>query len=154
MFMHVVLEISGKRQRSRLWAPKGLRAVWKLLTDEDQDSSQTIGEDARPEDVTQEVSQRHFSKSGVGLLAVSCVMSFPVGRDPDSRPPTNTFQKVMNSLCVVYMWATHLSAGKRPRKWKSLWHRSFCSCFPPSNSFRTSLCTNAVPTRCFTRRRE
>lgn len=44
-FMTHLLTVMCKRKTRRLWAPKGLRALWKLVTDQDHEQDQVVGED-------------------------------------------------------------------------------------------------------------
>jgi len=39
------------------------------------------------------------------------ISNFGTGRDPDSKPPTNLFQKMMNSLHVLYHWSKSAEAS-------------------------------------------
>uniref|UniRef100_A0A0W0FWJ3 ER transporter 6TM N-terminal domain-containing protein n=1 Tax=Moniliophthora roreri TaxID=221103 RepID=A0A0W0FWJ3_MONRR len=76
-----------KRKRNRLWAPKGLRKLGNLLMQRDasDDGIAVTGEDASPlvVDVTNEKEYR---------------------RDPDSAPPTNVVQRIMNTIHSLYHW--------------------------------------------------
>ncbi|KAJ4488072.1 hypothetical protein J3R30DRAFT_3433086 [Lentinula aciculospora] len=92
--MNIVRSTIAKRQRNRLWAPKGLRKIGKLLkgaggSGEEADAGQVFGEDAIPtkseEEEDAETGNNHK-------------------RDPDSRPPTNILQKMMNKLHSLYQW--------------------------------------------------
>ncbi|KAF7972398.1 hypothetical protein HWV62_18046 [Athelia sp. TMB] len=76
----------GKRQKNRLWAPKGLRAIGKVFTDRDHDEAAAFGENPSPEKTEAQVKEESYR------------------RDPDSRPPTNAPQKIMNSLHHFWLW--------------------------------------------------
>ncbi|KAJ3987146.1 hypothetical protein F5890DRAFT_1571904 [Lentinula detonsa] len=92
--MNTVRSTIAKRQKNRLWAPKGLRKIGKLLkgaggSGEEADGGQAFGEDAMPgkvEDV--------FAAEASNIHKL----------DPDSRPPANIFQKMMNKLHGLYHW--------------------------------------------------
>ncbi|KAF8831393.1 hypothetical protein HHX47_DHR1000519 [Lentinula edodes] len=91
--MNIVRTTTAKRQQNRLWAPKGLRKIGKLLrgaggSGEEADGGQAFGEDAIP-------SKEDFDDTG-------SEKSHKL--DPDSRPPTNIFQKIMNKLHGLYRW--------------------------------------------------
>ncbi|KAI0360638.1 hypothetical protein OH77DRAFT_1418621 [Trametes cingulata] len=85
----LVSETAAKRPRARLWAPKGIRAIGKLLRSRQGAGEDTVGEDTPPEDAVQ--TEEKVYK-----------------RDPDSRPPTNVLQRFANTLHMLYKW------GKTP----------------------------------------
>ncbi|KAI8970891.1 hypothetical protein BD414DRAFT_501521 [Trametes punicea] len=86
----VVSETARKRPRARLWAPKGLRAIGKLLCSGRGGGEEAVGEDPQPEQAVESEEKREYK------------------RDPDSRPPHNMLQKVANSIHALYKW------GKTP----------------------------------------
>ncbi|KAK0493580.1 hypothetical protein EDD18DRAFT_1405386, partial [Armillaria luteobubalina] len=88
--MSLVGDTMEKRKANRLWAPKGLRKLWKILSAKGDQTNGVFGEDVSPH-------------AGL-LIYTSDIDNFYIGRDPDSRPPTNTFQRVMHYLSAVYRW--------------------------------------------------
>jgi hypothetical protein len=46
-----------KRKHSRLWAPKGLRAIKKFLTERDHEDAAAFGEDSAPEKTETEINE-------------------------------------------------------------------------------------------------
>ncbi|KAH9896908.1 hypothetical protein C8Q73DRAFT_642067 [Cubamyces lactineus] len=85
-----VNEIAMKRQHARLWAPKGLRAIGKLLRSRRGAGEDAVGEDPEPEEVVESEEKREYKL------------------DPDSRPPKNVLQRFANTLHAMYKW------GKTP----------------------------------------
>ncbi|KAI0371992.1 hypothetical protein BV20DRAFT_940807 [Pilatotrama ljubarskyi] len=81
----LVSETAAKRPRARLWAPKGIRAIGKLLRSRRGAGEDAVGEDTPPEDAVQ-TEEREYR------------------RDPDSRPPANVLQRLANTLHLVYKW--------------------------------------------------
>ncbi|EED82525.1 predicted protein [Postia placenta Mad-698-R] len=75
-----------KRRRNRLWAPKGLRMIGKVLMQRGTDSEGGTGEDP--------VSSQEKSEKDEN----------PYKTDPDAMPPSNIVQKLANKLHVVYLW--------------------------------------------------
>ncbi|KAI0646345.1 hypothetical protein C8Q79DRAFT_909612 [Trametes meyenii] len=86
----VVSETAAKRTKARLWAPKGLRAIGKLLRSGDSAGEGAVGEDAQPEQAVESEERREYKQ------------------DPDSRPPENGFQRLANTFHVLLKW------GKTP----------------------------------------
>jgi len=84
--MHQVRATMEKRKSNRLWAPKGLRAIKKFFTERDHEDGATFGEDRAPE------------KTEFGL-------NDSFRQDPDSRPPSNILQKIMNNIHHLYQWS-------------------------------------------------
>ncbi|KAF5353705.1 hypothetical protein D9758_008696 [Tetrapyrgos nigripes] len=86
--MELMRATVAKRRVNRLWAPKGLRALWKLFTVRgDENDRAALGDETLPKgDETGELEDRLYR------------------RDPDSRAPTNFMQKVMNSTHGLYHW--------------------------------------------------
>ncbi|KAI0777718.1 hypothetical protein BD413DRAFT_519071 [Trametes elegans] len=82
----LVSETAAKRTHARLWAPKGLRAIGKLLRSGRGAGENAVGEDAQPEDAVETEERREYK------------------RDPDSSPPTNALQKVANTFHGLYKW--------------------------------------------------
>ncbi|KAJ6538107.1 hypothetical protein B0H19DRAFT_1079182 [Mycena capillaripes] len=88
--------IDDKRPKgARLWAPTGLRSVWKLVTARGDrgDGAAAFGEDISPP-----VVEIVHGKEG------------DYRKDPDSRPPTNPVQKLMNLLHNGYLWTSTAEA--------------------------------------------
>ncbi|KIM71841.1 hypothetical protein PILCRDRAFT_93686 [Piloderma croceum F 1598] len=86
-FMEQVRTTLEKRKHPRLWAPKGLRAIKKFLTERDHEDAAVFGEDSAPEKTETGINEESYR------------------RDPDSRPPSNVPQKIMNSIHHVYQWS-------------------------------------------------
>lgn len=84
-----VRQTTNKRRQNRLWAPKGLRQLVRALFIE----KRTEG-DLRAYGETQEVKEVVTEERSTGKYR----------RDPDSRPPTNTLQRIMGGLHVIYQW--------------------------------------------------
>ncbi|EJD03603.1 uncharacterized protein FOMMEDRAFT_133035 [Fomitiporia mediterranea MF3/22] len=85
----LIQKTTHKRQRARLWAPSGLRAVGNFILHREKGSTMeaALGENPLPEEEEEEEQEEK-----------------PFKRDPDSRPPTNIIQKCMNGLHDVYKW--------------------------------------------------
>ncbi|KAI0292715.1 hypothetical protein BC826DRAFT_1092011 [Russula brevipes] len=86
--VETVLEITSKRRNNRLWAPKGLRQLAHAFFVEKaiEGDSRAYGETQEIKEVIPEGEEGKFR------------------RDPDSRPPTNVMQKMMNGLHGIYQW--------------------------------------------------
>ncbi|KAF9261644.1 hypothetical protein L218DRAFT_961130 [Marasmius fiardii PR-910] len=84
--MELVSRTSAKRQRNRLWAPKGIRKLGSLLRQGDDDDIAVTGEDTSP-----------------NIFHVGDLKDYR--RDPDSAPPTNVVQKLMNGIHSLYRWS-------------------------------------------------
>jgi hypothetical protein len=87
--MDTVRQTTNKRRKNRLWAPKGLRQLARALFVE-----KTTEGDPRAFGETREVKEVVTEEDGTGKYR----------RDPDSRPPTNTLQRIMEGLHVIYQW--------------------------------------------------
>ncbi|KAG7440200.1 uncharacterized protein BT62DRAFT_1012986 [Guyanagaster necrorhizus] len=86
--MTLVSDTMEKRKANRLWAPKGLRKLWKILSARGDQTNAVLGDDVSPH-----ATGRHVEEHEVDHR-----------RDPDSRPPTNAFQRVMHRISAVYRW--------------------------------------------------
>ncbi|KAJ6506182.1 hypothetical protein C8R47DRAFT_1037328 [Mycena vitilis] len=90
VLLGAVQDINAKRTRgARLWAPTGLRNAWRLLTakGDSGDGAAAFGED---------------TSAGVGTIGEEENLEYR--KDPDSRPPTNTLQRLMNGIHRGYLW--------------------------------------------------
>ncbi|KAK0199602.1 hypothetical protein DFS33DRAFT_1267811 [Desarmillaria ectypa] len=87
--MTLVSDTMEKRKANRLWAPKGLRKLWKILSAKGDQANGVLGEDVSPHAIGRNASEEQ---------------EVDHRRDPDSRPPTNAFQKVMHYISAVYRW--------------------------------------------------
>ncbi|THU86398.1 hypothetical protein K435DRAFT_822159 [Dendrothele bispora CBS 962.96] len=117
--MELVRSTVGKRRYERMWAPKGMRAVWKMVSvkggeEGEGDTSRVLGDEYR-----REVKVQGVNGSGSGgkgkkgekgekgeKESEEAGWSWDEGYrlDPDSRPPTNVFQKIMNTMHALYHW--------------------------------------------------
>ncbi|KAI0683238.1 hypothetical protein BC835DRAFT_1423494 [Cytidiella melzeri] len=86
-YMVYVQAIASKRRKNRLWAPGGLRAIVKALRSKGDATDQAAGEDHEPP-VEKEIRKEEA----------------PYKRDPDSRLPTNVFQRIANAVHHLYKW--------------------------------------------------
>ncbi|KAL5521007.1 hypothetical protein ACEPAG_8929 [Sanghuangporus baumii] len=84
----------AKRRKSRLWAPRGLRALGNWLLRRNKDGEDDDFED--PLATTQHPSSKEDGES---------VNEKPYRRDPDSRPPSNFLQKIMSNIYKGYKWS-------------------------------------------------
>ncbi|KAF9074230.1 hypothetical protein BDP27DRAFT_1317519 [Rhodocollybia butyracea] len=95
--MDIVQTTIAKRKRNRLWAPKGLRKIGNMIMGrveggEDENAAAAVGDDqARTEEDAGNEGRGRMGTKGFKL-------------DPDSRPPTNVVQKIMNNLHILYRW--------------------------------------------------
>ncbi|KAI9441300.1 hypothetical protein H4582DRAFT_1367483 [Lactarius indigo] len=87
--MDIVRQTTDKRRKNRLWAPKGLRQLVHALFVEKHTE-----EDLRAYGETQEVKEVVTEEDDAGKYR----------RDPDSRPPTNTLQRIMGGIHFIYQW--------------------------------------------------
>ncbi|KAK0471132.1 hypothetical protein IW261DRAFT_1513189 [Armillaria novae-zelandiae] len=87
--MSLVGDTMEKRKANRLWAPKGLRKLWKILSAKGDQTNGVFGEDVSPHAVGRNAPEE---------------LEVDHRRDPDSRPPTNSFQRVMHYISAVYRW--------------------------------------------------
>ncbi|KAJ7160023.1 hypothetical protein C8R43DRAFT_1064102 [Mycena crocata] len=86
-----VQAIDSKRPRkARLWAPTGVRSIWKLVTARGDKADGAFGEDTSP-------PMKPMASAGRGGEA-------EYRKDPDSRPPTNALQRLMHVIHKVYLW--------------------------------------------------
>ncbi|THH31626.1 hypothetical protein EUX98_g2549 [Antrodiella citrinella] len=88
LLMEFVLTTASKRRKNRLWAPNSLRELFKALTSRDHIDDQGVGEDEVPDRTQESTNEAGFYKL-----------------DPDSRPPTNGVQHVMDIFHKGYKWA-------------------------------------------------
>ncbi|KAK7002342.1 hypothetical protein R3P38DRAFT_2729656 [Favolaschia claudopus] len=87
-----VQTIDDKRpKRARLWAPTGLRSAWKTVVARGDKADGVFGDDVN-------------ASVGTELKMGGVMEEKAYRRDPDSRPPTNLFQKVMNFIHRGYLW--------------------------------------------------
>ena len=84
-FLSKVADTNKKRRKNRLWAPKGLRAIAKIWGERPHEDEPSLGED-RSDKSDADVKDELYR------------------RDPDSRPPTNLVQKVMDGIHKVWRW--------------------------------------------------
>ncbi|CDO75856.1 hypothetical protein BN946_scf184833.g7 [Trametes cinnabarina] len=82
-----ISETARKHNRARLWAPKGLRAIGKLLRSGRGGGEDAVGEDPQPEQSVESEEKREYK------------------RDPDSRPPQNALQRIANTFHSLYKWS-------------------------------------------------
>lgn len=109
--MDTVKATLAKRKKNRLWAPKGLRKLGNLfkgrgLNGEDEDGAAALGEDpaqAKEEDEDQGLTNHSEFRCELPLGWSYLTLCF-LELDPDSRPPTNVLQKIMNRVHALYKW--------------------------------------------------
>ncbi|KAI5116968.1 hypothetical protein M0805_002170 [Coniferiporia weirii] len=82
-----------KRRKCRLWAPRSLRALGKWLISRGKEE----GDDELGKNMGEDTTSGSISKNE-GKVGSS------FKTDPDSRPPSNVFQKMMNSVYRTYVW--------------------------------------------------
>ena len=109
--LELIQATSHKRQKARLWAPNGLRALAKVFTSRNRG---TVAEKNLGEDIGVEIEQAEKDEEGkpyseaLILVAIgSCqILIFPCAAelDPDSRPPSNIAQRIMNGIHSTYKW--------------------------------------------------
>ncbi|KII87451.1 hypothetical protein PLICRDRAFT_163585 [Plicaturopsis crispa FD-325 SS-3] len=87
MFMEKVRETQGRRKKNRLWAPKELRAIAKLVTQREREDG-ALGDDVKPQAEAADVEHEEDYR-----------------RDPDSRPPSNTIQRVADTFHSLWKWS-------------------------------------------------
>ncbi|KAJ7261026.1 hypothetical protein C8J57DRAFT_1184384 [Mycena rebaudengoi] len=90
--MEGVRDLTVQRKRSRLWAPTGLRSIWKLVTARGDKTDGAFGEDTSPPKLDLGVEGQDYRK------------------DPDSLPPTNILQKLLHVIHGVYEWTSTAEA--------------------------------------------
>ncbi|KAI0635211.1 hypothetical protein C8Q77DRAFT_1106698 [Trametes polyzona] len=86
MLAEHVSETAAKRTHARLWAPKGLRAIGKLLRSGRGAGEGAVGEDPQPDDPVETEEKREYKL------------------DPDSRPPENILQRVASTFHSLFKW--------------------------------------------------
>ncbi|KAF5390378.1 hypothetical protein D9757_005305 [Collybiopsis confluens] len=91
--MDVVRTTVGKRTKNRLWAPRGLRQIGKLFR------VKGVGEDENGVALGENVGGQAIGEDGVEEAGTK-----DYKLDPDSRPPTNVLQMIMNKLHGLYQW--------------------------------------------------
>lgn len=64
MLAEQVSGTAARRTRARLWAPKGLRAIVKLLRSSDGAGKGAVGEDAQPEQAVESEEKKEYSECG------------------------------------------------------------------------------------------
>lgn len=81
-------KFSSNRRKNRLWAPKGLHQLAHAFFVEKSTEGdlRVYGEVQDVKEIDPEGDERKYR------------------RDPDSRPPTNVLQRVMNGLHIIYKW--------------------------------------------------
>ncbi|KAL5494924.1 hypothetical protein ACEPAI_386 [Sanghuangporus weigelae] len=88
--LDLILKTTNRRRHARLWASSGLRALGNIILRREKNPSleMALGENVvvelEKEEEEEEVAYR---------------------RDPDSKPPTNIIQKIMNGIHNVYEWS-------------------------------------------------
>ena len=63
------------------------------------------GEAQEVKEIDPEGDERKYSQFQCGPFSNIYLIYLSPGRDPDSRPPTNALQRIMNGLHVIYQWA-------------------------------------------------
>jgi hypothetical protein len=105
--VETVQKISSKHKKNRLWAPKGLRQLAHALFVEKntEGDSRAYGESEEVREIDPEGDERKYRQfHSERRFQTSNLIYFSPGRDPDSRPPTNVLQRIMNGLHVIYQW--------------------------------------------------
>ncbi|KAH9849321.1 hypothetical protein C2E23DRAFT_870653 [Lenzites betulinus] len=87
MLAEQVSATAARRTRARLWAPKGLRAIVKLLRSSDGAGKGAVGEDAQPEQEVESEEKKEYKL------------------DPDSRPPEFMLQRFAGCIHMLFKWA-------------------------------------------------
>ncbi|KAJ7666376.1 hypothetical protein B0H17DRAFT_951077 [Mycena rosella] len=101
---------SAKRSVARLWAPSGLRVVWAIVTARGDQTDGAFGEDTSAP-IQIGGNDRNYREYRDVLCDFSQGAEVQrVGRDPDSRPPTNLPQKLMHGLHKIYRWTSTAEA--------------------------------------------
>lgn len=67
--VEVVAATARRRKRNKLWVPKGLRMIGKVLTSRDHSSEQAVGEDAVPAAADKDVEKEERSYSASDALS-------------------------------------------------------------------------------------
>ncbi|KAF7313882.1 hypothetical protein HMN09_00546000 [Mycena chlorophos] len=89
-----VQDLCTKRPRRRLWAPSQLRTLWKVIVARGDSEDGAFGEDTSPNRAGEAVTSEEKDYR----------------RDPDSRPPTNVFQKIMHLVHAGLAWTSTTEA--------------------------------------------
>ncbi len=99
-------KVGSKRRKNRLWAPKGLRQLAHAFFVEKsaEGDLRVYGEAQEVEEIDPEGDERKYSQSQWWPFSDIHLIHLSPGRDPDSRPPTNVLQRIMNGLHVIYQW--------------------------------------------------
>lgn len=97
---------SSKRRKNRLWAPKGLRQLAHAFFVEKSTEGdlRAYGETQEVKEINPEGDERKHSQFQCGPFSDIHLIHLSTGRDPDSLPPTNALQRVMDGLHVIYQW--------------------------------------------------
>lgn len=96
--------LGSKRPRRRLWAPGGLRKVAKFALG--RGKVKAAGEDARPDEIIDDDDSTLAGDAGESAKKgkdKDGTKSYR--RDPDSRPPANAFQKMMDLNHRLWKWS-------------------------------------------------
>ncbi|KIY67696.1 hypothetical protein CYLTODRAFT_483276 [Cylindrobasidium torrendii FP15055 ss-10] len=86
--MVLVGDTMERRKNNRLWAPKGLRKIWKILRARGDENNGVLGEDVSPHPTGEDVVDEDDNYR----------------RDPDARAPKNLFQKLIHVFFMIYKW--------------------------------------------------
>ena len=65
-----VSHTAAKRAKPKLWFPKGMRAIWKLLRSREGAGQSAAGEDTQPEEAVEAEDRRKYSESNIFTLCV------------------------------------------------------------------------------------
>jgi hypothetical protein len=105
--VETVQEITGKRSKNRLWAPRGLRQLAHAFFVEKstEGNLRAYGESQEVQEIVpEEHNEQKYRKCRCRASADFHIILVVSERDPDSRPPMNALQKIMNGLHVIYQW--------------------------------------------------
>lgn len=105
--VETVQEITSKRRKNRLWAPKGLRQLAHAFFVEKSTEGdlRAYGESQEVQEIVpEEDSEQKYRQCQSRPFADLHLTRVVPGRDPDSRPPMNALQKIMNGLHLIYQW--------------------------------------------------
>ncbi|GJJ13910.1 hypothetical protein Clacol_008167 [Clathrus columnatus] len=86
--LDIISELASRHPSSRLWAPKGLRSLWKIIIMDKGDID--VSED----------NDYHIDPVIVERQNLKC------RHDPDSEPPENMFQRIGDVVYKSYNWCT------------------------------------------------
>jgi hypothetical protein len=114
--VETVREITGKRRKNRLWAPKGLRQLVHafFIEKSTEGDLRAYGETEEVNEIDPEGDAGKFRQYLLRLFVGIHSIQFSPGRDPDSRPPTNFLQRILNGLHLFYHWTKTPEAVVRP----------------------------------------